>query len=84
MEQNNLPDSPVLQGEDPDEKSCACAAEVAHESGPVGCVGEILGVDSDGHVVQRQDDDERYPHRPRQGSVDYLEGVAKLGIPAAY
>ena len=43
--------------------------EVSHEAGPVGRVGEVLWVDGDGDVVHRQDDYERYPHGPRQGSV---------------
>ena len=44
-----------------------------HEAGPVGRVGEVLRVDGDGNVVHRQDDDERYPHGPRQGRVDDLQ-----------
>ena len=57
-----------------------------HEPCPVGGVGEVLGVDGDGHVVHRQDHDERYPNRPRQGCVNDLEEkmvfellVSKLG-----
>ena len=70
----HVPDSPVLQRKDADEESGAGAAQVPHEAGPVGRVGEVLRVDGDGDVVHRQDDDERYPHGPRQGRVDDLRG----------
>ena len=54
------PDSAILQGKDPYEQAGAGAAEVSHEPCPVGGVGEVLGVDGDGHVVHGQDHDERY------------------------
>ena len=63
------PDSPILQRKDSYEEARAGAAQVSHEAGPVGRVGEVLWVDGDGDVVHRQNDYERYPHGPRQGSV---------------